>query len=103
MSFCYRLHPLFPPLIFKGAVTVKQKLKPIAVSLCLLGIISMPAFADTAVSSQNTDSSENIASRTQDLEQQLNKIQKEMRSLKAQMKAQHKKVTSPSPMPQQVS
>lgn len=69
---------------------MKQKLKPIVLSLCFLSVISLPAFADSAVSA---DSTSNISAKTEELQRQLNQIQNEMRSLKSQLRQQHKVAT----------
>jgi hypothetical protein len=62
---------------------MKQRLKPLAVSLFLVGVISMPALAET---SQATDQ------QMQRLEQQVNQLQHELKSMKGQLKTtSHKK------------
>jgi hypothetical protein len=62
---------------------MKQRLKPLAVSLFLLGVISTPALAEE---SQSTDQ------KMQRLEQQVNQLQDELRSMKGQLNTSHKKV-----------
>ncbi len=56
-----------------------QKLKPLALCLCLLGIL--PAYASNTAT---------ISSRTDQLEQQLTKMQNELQSLKGQVRHTHK-------------
>lgn len=63
---------------------MKRKLTPIAVSLCVLGFISAPAFA--AVSNNN-----NVAQRTAALEQQVAELQKEIADMKPQANSSSKK------------
>ncbi len=55
---------------------MKQKLTPLAVGLCMLGLVSVPAFAEGT-----TD----ISTRTQALEQQVTELQQELVSLKSEL------------------
>jgi len=69
---------------------MKLRLTPLALCLCLLGWVATPAFADDSQSDDSNQSMESISSRTQDLEKHLAEMEKEMRSLKAQLrKSQH--------------
>jgi hypothetical protein len=62
---------------------MKQCLKPLAVSLFLLGVIALPAMAESA--DQGTDQ------RMQRLERQANQLQDELKSMKSQLSSSHKK------------
>jgi len=53
---------------------MKRKLTPLAISLCMLGLVSAPAFAAA--------SNSNVSDRTQALEQQVAELQKEVAALK---------------------
>lgn len=67
---------------------MKQQLKPLAISLCLLGMISVPALAETS-SAQSTNSSQQIES----VEKQVATLQKEVHALKGEMKSSHRKTS----------
>jgi hypothetical protein len=62
---------------------MKQRLKPLAVSLFLLGVIATPAIAEST--DQGTDQ------QMQRLERQVNQLQDELKSMKSQLKSSHKK------------
>ncbi len=64
---------------------MKQRLKPLGVSLCLLSMVSTEAFATDSATSENI-----ISSRTQHLEAQLNQLQAEVASLKRQVQSEKK-------------
>lgn len=67
---------------------MKIKLKSLAISLCLLGVVGLPAYADQDANAQSMNA------RAQSLEQQLAAMQKELRILKAQLKVAKKKSSS---------
>lgn len=62
---------------------MRQRLKPLAISLCVLGFVSTPVLADT------TD--KNVSSRTASLEQQVAELQQEVAAMKGQKVSQQKK------------
>jgi hypothetical protein len=60
---------------------MKQKLTPLALGMCLLGMINMPVFAAS-----------DISARTQSLEQQVTQLQKELVSLRKELNSQSSSV-----------
>lgn len=76
-------------------MSIKQQLKPLAISLCLFGFISSSAFADVDQTAESKDAQqmEAISSRTQDVEVQLAALQKEVKQLKHQLKAAHSQLS----------
>jgi hypothetical protein len=69
---------------------MKQKLKPLVVSLCLLGLTSVHADPAADQANHANQPNEAVSSQTQDIEKQLSKLQHDVRSLKKQVRAQQK-------------
>ncbi len=70
---------------------MRQQLKPLAFSLSLLGIMSLPVFAQADnISSGNMDT---ISHRENQLENRLSQVQQELRSIKKQLKNNQQQVS----------